>query len=151
VAEILKVDPITPQPEAVARAAELIRSGQIIAIPTETLYGLTADPFQPAALERVFAAKNRPPDAPLLLLVDSIEMAISLSSNIPAPFRALTKRYWPGPLTIVVEASERIPAMVTAHTGRVGLRLPSAAVPRAIVEALGGPITGTSANRSGRS
>jgi L-threonylcarbamoyladenylate synthase len=148
-AEILKIDPIAPQSERVARAAYLIRQGQLVAIPTDTLYGLAADPFQTAAIERLFIAKDRPANSPVLLLVDSIEMVTGLSKNLPRSFHALAKRFWPGPLTIVVGASERIPAIVTAHTGRVGLRLPAAAVPRAIVGALGTPITGTSANRSG--
>lgn len=151
VAEILNVDPITPQSERIARAAELIRQGQVIAIPTDTLYGLAADPFQAAAVERLFHAKGRPPAAPVLLLVDSIEMAAGLSKNLPASFHALARGYWPGPLTIVVEATERIPAIVTANAGRVGLRLPAAAIPQALIGALGGPITGSSANRSGRS
>ena len=149
-AETLKVDPTAPQPARIARATKLIRQGQVIAIPTDTLYGLAADPFQPAAVERVFTAKGRPPDAPVLLLVDSTEMAVGLTKKLPPFFHALANRYWPGPLTIVVEASERIAAIITANTGRVGLRLPAAAVPRAIVGALGGPITGTSANRSSR-
>jgi L-threonylcarbamoyladenylate synthase len=151
VAELLNVDPIAPQAERIARAAELIRQGQVIAIPTDTLYGLAADPFQAAAVEKVFAVKGRPPDAPVLMLVDSIDMAASLSKELPASFHALAKRYWPGPLTIVVEAAERIPAIVTANTGRVGIRLPAAAIPQALIGALGGPITGTSANRSGKS
>lgn len=149
-AEILQVDSLAPQREVVAQAVDLIRGGQVIAIPTDTFYGLAADPFQAPALERVFTVKNRPPHTAILLLVDSVEMATSLSRSLPDSFHALTKRYWPGPLTIVVEASERIPAVVTANTGRVGLRLPAAAVPRAIVAALQGPITGTSANQSGR-
>ncbi|MBI2819468.1 MAG: L-threonylcarbamoyladenylate synthase, partial [Acidobacteria bacterium] len=95
--------------------------------------------------------KGRPPAAPVLLLVDSIEMAAGLSKNLPASFHALAKRYWPGPLTLVVEATERIPAIVTANIGRLGLRLPAAAIPQALIGALGSPITGTSANRSGRS
>ena len=148
--EILSVDPTAPQPERLARAAALLRSGGLVAISTDTVYGLAADPFNADAVEKIFAAKGRAPDAPVLLLVDSIEMAVSLSKNLPISFHPLVKRYWPGPLTIVVEASERIPAAVTANTGQVGLRLPAAAIPRALVSALGGPITGTSANRSGR-
>jgi L-threonylcarbamoyladenylate synthase len=143
------LDPIAPQPERVDRAAELIRQGQIVAIPTDTLYGLAADPFQIAAVERVFAIKRRPPSEPVLLLVDSIRMAESLAKGPPASFRALAERYWPGRLTMVVEASPRIPALVTANTGWVGLRFPAAAIPQAIIEAFRGPITGTSANRSG--
>ncbi|MBI3933065.1 MAG: threonylcarbamoyl-AMP synthase [Acidobacteria bacterium] len=150
-AKILEIDPITPQPERVARAAELIRQGCVVGLPTDTVYGLAADPFNVAAVERIFAAKGRSPEAPVLLLVDSTEMAAGLSKNLPAAFHFLTQRFWPGPLTIVVEASDQLPGIVTANTGRVGMRLPAAEIPRALIRALGGPITGTSANVSGHS
>jgi L-threonylcarbamoyladenylate synthase len=149
VAEVLKVDADSPEPDRIGRAAELIRRGEVVAIPTDTLYGLAADPFQTAAVERVFAVKRRAPEEPLLLLVDSAAMAERLAARLPASFRALAQRYWPGPLTIVVDASPEIPAVVTANTGRVGMRLPAAAIPRALAAAVGGAITGTSANRSG--
>ena len=150
VAEILKINPVSPEPEPIARAAGLIQQGGVVAIPTDTVYGLAADPFNNAAVERLFAIKGRPPDSPVLLLVDSMEMAAGLSKNLPASFHALAERYWPGPLTIVVEASERIPGIITANTGRVGIRHPAAAIPQALVRAVGGPITGTSANHSGQ-
>jgi L-threonylcarbamoyladenylate synthase len=149
VAEILSIDAASPQPDRIARAASLLRCGEMVAIPTDTLYGLAADPFQPAAVQRIFAAKGRPAGDPILLLVDSVAMALGLSRNLPASFPALVERFWPGPLTLVVEAAERVPAIVTAGSGEVGLRMPAAAVPRALARALGGPITGTSANRSG--
>lgn len=149
-AEILKVDPDSPESEWMARAAFAIRAGNVVAIPTDTVYGLAADPFQANAVERMFAAKGRSPDAPVLLLVDSIEMAVSLAKDLPESFHVLAKQFWPGPLTVVVEASEELPRMVTANTGRVGLRLPAAAIVQALLRAVGGPITGTSANRSGR-
>ncbi len=148
-AEILKVDPAAPEPERIVRAATLVRRGEVIAFPTDTLYGLAADPFNEAAVERVFAIKERPPDAPLLLLVDSVEMAERCAERLPPLFQRLAARFWPGPLTLVVDASARIPALVTANTGRVGLRLPAAAIAVALVRAVGGPVTATSANRSG--
>ncbi|HWP84230.1 MAG TPA: L-threonylcarbamoyladenylate synthase [Terriglobia bacterium] len=149
-AQILQVDPVAPQPERIALAADCLRRGEVIGIPTDTLYGLAADPFQPAAVERIFAVKGRSPDAPVLLLVDSLEMAGSVAKHLPEAFHLLARRYWPGPLTVVVEAVERLPAIVTGGTGRVGLRLPAAAIPRELSRAFGGPITGTSANRSGQ-
>lgn len=149
-AEILQVNPDSPDSECIARAAFSIRAGHVVAIPTDTVYGLAADPFQTNAVERVFAAKGRPSDSPVLLLVDSMEMAVSLAKDLPESFPVLAKQFWPGPLTIVVEASEELPGVVTANTGRVGLRLPAAAIAQALLRAVGGPITGTSANRSGR-
>src|SRR3989304_3619446 len=102
-----------------------------------------------AGVERVFAIKERPPEPPLLLLVDSVEMAERCAERLPPLFPRLAARFWPGPLTLVVDASARIPALVTANTRRVGLRLPAAAIALALVRAVGGPVTATSANRSG--
>ena len=148
-AEILKVDPVAPEPEGIVRAATVVRQGDVIAFPTDTLYGLAADAFNQAAVERVFAIKERPPESPLLLLVDSVEMAKRCAERLPPLFPRLAARFWPGPLTLVVDASARIPALVTANTRRVGLRLPAAAIALALVRAVGGPVTATSANRSG--
>jgi L-threonylcarbamoyladenylate synthase len=148
-AEILKIDPSHPEPERIARAAEMIRRGQVIAIPTDTFYGLAANPFDLAAVETVFAIKGRPKGNPLLLLVDSLEMAGELSQDTPAQFPHLAKRFWPGPLTIVVNASPRLPPAVTAQTGTIGLRLPRAPIPLALVRAARCPITATSANLTG--
>jgi tRNA threonylcarbamoyl adenosine modification protein (Sua5/YciO/YrdC/YwlC family) len=101
------------------------------------------------AVERVFAIKGRSKHMPLLLLIDSVEMARDLAAGLPAGFERLAERFWPGPLTIVVEASAKVPGAVTGETGRIGLRLPRAAVAVAIVGQTGVPITGTSANRTG--
>ena len=149
-AEILSVDPVAPQPEPIARAAAGIRSGEVVAIPTDTVYGLAADPFNEQAVEKVFAAKGRPADAPILVLVDSVAMAASLALNLPPLFHRLAQRFWPGPLTIVVDGAANVPHIVTAHTGRLGIRWPRAAIASALVAALGGPITATSANLSGQ-
>jgi tRNA threonylcarbamoyl adenosine modification protein (Sua5/YciO/YrdC/YwlC family) len=148
-AVILPVNPLSPEPERIAQAAERIRQGAVVAIPTDTVYGLAADPFNASAVEEVFSLKGRSKSAPLLLLVSSVGMAAGLSSNPPPGFHRLAERFWPGPLTIVLEASPRIPAPVTAHTGNVGLRFPTAAIPCALIEQVGGPITATSANLSG--
>ena len=101
------------------------------------------------AVEKVFAIKGRANGAPLLLLIDSVEMAEDLASELPPKFYRLAKRFWPGPLTVVVEASAKIPGAVTGETGRLGLRLPAAAIPVALVKKAGIPLTGTSANRTG--
>ena len=148
-AEIVQVNPDVPQPHPIARAAELIRRGYVVAIPTDTFYGLAANPFDRAAVERVFAIKGRSQSAPLLLLIDSVEMARELAAELPPNFHRLAQRFWPGPLTMVVEASAKVPTIVTGETGRIGLRVPAAAIPRALVKQAGVPLTGTSANRTG--
>jgi tRNA threonylcarbamoyl adenosine modification protein (Sua5/YciO/YrdC/YwlC family) len=148
-AEIVKVNPERPEPALIARAAQLIQAGQVVAIPTDTLYALAANPFDGEAVERIFAIKGRPQNMPLLLLIDSVEMARELAMDLPPQFHRLAERFWPGPLTIVVEASAKVPARVTGEIGRIGLRLPAAAIPRALVKQAGFPVTGTSANRTG--
>jgi len=148
-AEIWKVNAAQPEPDRIARAAERIRQGQVVAIPTDTFYGLAANPFDPRAVEAVFALKGRPADTPLLLLVDSVEMAADLFWEPPPRFHALARRFWPGPLTIVSDAAPKLPAAVTARTGRIGLRLPAASIPVALIHETELPLTGTSANRSG--
>lgn len=149
-AEIAKVNREAPEPEVIARAAELICKGEVVAIPTDTFYGLAANPFDARAVEQVFAIKGRPKNMPLLLLVDSVERARGLTANLPEGFERLARRFWPGPLTIVVEANANVPATVTGNTGRIGLRWPRAATPAAIVRQAGVAITGTSANRTGQ-
>jgi L-threonylcarbamoyladenylate synthase len=148
-AEILQIDPKNPEPERIARAAALIRHSEVIAIPTDTLYGLAANPFDHAAVETVFAIKGRPKHNPLLLLVDSLEMAAELSAQLPATFHKLAAQFWPGPLTIVVSASAKLSSAVTAGTGTIGLRLPQAPIAVALIRAAACPVTATSANRSG--
>ena len=148
-AEIVKVNPDSPESSQIGRAAELIQRGHVVAIPTDTFYGLAANPFDTGAIERVFAIKGRAKSAPLLLLIDSVEMARELAAELPPNFHRLAQRFWPGPLTIVVEASAKVPGPVTGETGRIGLRVPAAAIPRALAKQAGVPLTGTSANRSG--
>ncbi|MBI2816660.1 MAG: threonylcarbamoyl-AMP synthase [Acidobacteria bacterium] len=148
-AEIIKVDYFSPQPLPIACAAEVLRRGEVVAIPTDTFYGLAANPFDVAAIEKVLAIKGRPGSNPLLLLIDSLEMAAALSSSLPPLFHSLANRFWPGALTIVVEASAALPPAVTGNTGTIGLRLPRAEVPLALVRKAGFPITATSANRTG--
>lgn len=127
----------------------LLRGGDIIAFPTDTAYGLGADPFNDAAVERLFEVKGRPETKPILLVVASLEMAeaVGQASEI---FRAVADRFWPGPLTLIVEAQPRLSAKLTAGTGNIGLRWPSAGFATALVARLGMPITATSANRTGQ-
>jgi L-threonylcarbamoyladenylate synthase len=148
-AEILKISPETPQRSAVDYAASFVKRGDVIAIPTDTFYGLSADPFNLAAIERVFQIKGRPENRALPILVDSIEQAVELARDVPDAFLTLAHKFWPGALTIVVEATHRLPLKVTGNSGCVALRWPNSRITTALIEAVAGPVTGTSANLSG--
>jgi L-threonylcarbamoyladenylate synthase len=119
-----------------------------VAFPTDTVYGLGADPFNLAAVAEVFRLKGRAFTRPLPLLVNSLDQAIDLASGPPAVFFDLAKKYWPGPLTLVVPASQSLPLKLTSNTGHVGLRWPRSPLALALITAAGRPLTGTSANRS---
>ena len=147
--EVLKVNSDKPDAERIAYAAHLIRTGQVVAIPTDTLYGLAADPFNLNAVDQIYRIKGRAWHKALLLLVSSIEQAEDLAANIPEAFYALARRFWPGPLTLVIPASSRLPRKITGNTGKVALRFPNAKIPVALIRELGIPLTGTSANLAG--
>jgi len=146
-AEILKVDNQRLE-FALLYAVRLILAGKVVAFPTDTFYGLGADPFNLAAVSEVFRIKGRTADRPLPLLVDSIDQAVDLANDPPRLFFELATKFWPGPLTIIVPASRQIPLKVTANTGKVGLRWPKALLATALIEAAARPLTGTSANLS---
>lgn len=148
-AEILKISPHSPQRDAIDYAASFIKRGDVVAIPTDTFYGLSADPFNLAAIERVFQIKGRPENRALPILVDSVEQAVELARDIPDAFLTLAHKFWPGALTIVVEATHRLPLKVTGNSGRVALRWADSRITTALIGAVGGPVTGTSANLSG--
>jgi tRNA threonylcarbamoyl adenosine modification protein (Sua5/YciO/YrdC/YwlC family) len=148
-AELLKVSAGSPDSTAIRYAADLIKRGRVVAVPTDTFYGLAADPFNLAAVEEIYRVKGRPENRALPILVDSIEQAAILARDLPLNFVKLAKKFWPGALTIVVEASHTLPLKVTANKGRVALRWPKSRVACALIEQVGSPITGTSANISG--
>jgi L-threonylcarbamoyladenylate synthase len=129
-------------------ATRLILGGKVVAFPTDTFYGLGADPFNLAAVTEIFRIKRRIADRPLPLLVASLDQAAELAQNPPALFFTLAKKFWPGPLTLVVPASRLIPLKITANTGKAGLRWPRAPMAVALVAAANRPLTGTSANLS---
>jgi L-threonylcarbamoyladenylate synthase len=132
---------------SVERAAQLIRSGRLVAFPTETVYGLGANALDPAAVERIYAAKGRPHSSPLIVHVDSLEMAQTLASRWPESATILARRYWPGPLTVVVLKQPAIPDVVTAGLPTVGLRVPDHPLALALIRQAGVPIAAPSANR----
>jgi L-threonylcarbamoyladenylate synthase len=131
----------------IERAAQLLRQGGLVAFPTETVYGLGANALDPAAVRRIFEVKGRPATSPLIVHVDSLEMARELASEWPAEAEALAVRHWPGPLTLVVPKTGRIPAIVTAGLPTVGLRMPAHPVALELIAAAGVPIAAPSANR----
>lgn len=136
-------------PQGIARAREIICAGGIIAFPTETYYGLGADAWNRAALEKLFEVKKRRADKPLLLLIAQQIWLPNLVKKISPVAEKLMSHFWPGPLTLIFEAAENLPEILIAGTGKVGIRISSNPVAQALVEAIGGPITATSANRSG--
>ena len=126
----------------------LLRSGAVIAFPTDTAYGLGADPFNNAAIDRIFQIKGRSETKPILLLVSSVAMAESVTEP-DGVFYDLVEQFWPGPLTIILQAAKSVPLKVTAGTQTVGVRWPMARFATRLVERFGQPITATSANQSG--
>jgi tRNA threonylcarbamoyl adenosine modification protein (Sua5/YciO/YrdC/YwlC family) len=150
-AEILKINREKPEASLIRYAADQIRAGEVLGMPTDTFYGLAADPFNLRAVDKVYDIKSRSRHKPLSLLIESVDQAEELSQTLPEEFAVLARRYWPGPLTIIVKASSRLPLKVTANTGNVALRIPNARIPLAVVQAAQIPITATSANLSGES
>lgn len=131
----------------IARAADLIRAGRLVAFPTETVYGLGANALDSAAVRRIFEAKGRPSTSPLIVHVDSEEMARSLVTAWPETAAKLAARHWPGPLTLVLPKAPQVPDEVTAGLPTVGIRMPAHPVALALITAAGVPIAAPSANR----
>ncbi|MBR6220700.1 MAG: threonylcarbamoyl-AMP synthase, partial [Clostridia bacterium] len=141
--------PVTP--EALARAGALIRSGELVAFPTETVYGLGANALDGAAVKRIFEAKGRPGDNPLIAHISATEQLAPLIACEPSPAaRALMDACWPGPMTLIFPKSEHVPDEVTAGLTTVAVRFPAHPAARALIDAAGVPIAAPSANRSGR-
>lgn len=148
--DLIEIEPERPSPQALERAAAIIRAGRVVAIPTDALYTLVADPFNLQAVVQVFLAKGREPHRSLPLLIADLMMAEELAKAPPSRFYVLARRFWPGPLTIIVPASARVPLKVTGNTGRLALRQSRAVVANALLEKLGQPLISTSANISGQ-
>ncbi len=148
--DLVEIESEHPAPEALDRAAAAIRCGAVVAIPTDALYSLVADPFSLNAVGKVFRAKGREPHRSLPLLVSDLMMAQDLASEMPARFHVLARHFWPGPLTIIVPASANVPLRVTGNTGRLALRQSRSVVAAGLLERLGQPLIATSANISGK-
>lgn len=145
-AEILRIHPDEPEPERVQYVVSCLQSGKVVGLPTDTFYGLAVDPVNLRAVESIYEIKSRLKNKPLSLLVASLAQAYELARDLGFDFDRLAERFWPGPLTLIVKASSRLPLRSTANTGNVALRIPDAPIARAVVERFGLPITATSAN-----
>jgi len=158
-AELLRINAHSPEADVLRYAASFLSRGSVVAVPTDTFYGLAADPFNLAAVDEIYRVKGRPETRALPILLNSTEQALMLMRDreeegdglecAPQAFQKLAARFWPGALTIVVTASQRVPLKVTANTGKVALRWPKHAVIEHLIAEFEGPVTGTSANISG--
>jgi L-threonylcarbamoyladenylate synthase len=148
--DLIEIDPERPSMRAIERAAAAVRRGEVVAIPTDALYTLVADPLNLHAVGRVFAAKGRESIRSLPLLVSDIVMAEELASEVSARFYLLARKFWPGPLTIIAPASSRVPLKVTGNTGRLALRQSQSKVANALLARPSQPLIATTANISGQ-
>lgn len=146
---IVKVDPTHPDQGIMNEAGRIIRCGGLVAFPTETVYGLAADCFNLDAVMRVFEVKGRPENKPLPVQVATTEQVSALAAEVNRPAEKLMAAYFPGPLTIIIPAKPSVPEIVTAGTGKIGIRMPNHAVALALIRAAGTPIVAPSANTSG--
>ncbi|MFQ5586811.1 MAG: L-threonylcarbamoyladenylate synthase [Thermodesulfobacteriota bacterium] len=144
--EVLKAD----APEALAQAKKIVEQGGIIAYPTETFYGLGADPYNEDAVKRLFALKGRGFDKPISILAKDQAILRQVVTAVPPAAEGLIKQFWPGPLTIVFRASHQLPALLTAGTGKVGVRVSSNPITQKLLDTIDRPLTTTSANPTGK-
>jgi len=148
-AEVIPIQWDDPEPATIAYAADTLRRGELIAAPTDTLYCILADPYNLAAVMKVYKAKSRAWDRSLPMFVESVDQVAELAQRLPSRFYLLAHRYWPGPLSIIVEASGSVPLKVSGNTGRLAIREPAAKIALKLLAQFGMPIVATSANLSG--
>ncbi|NLY77155.1 MAG: threonylcarbamoyl-AMP synthase [Tissierellia bacterium] len=147
---IVKVNRDNPEVELIKEGAELIKSGKLVAFPTETVYGLGANGLDEEAASKIFVAKGRPQDNPLILHVSSLEEVKQLVKSIPKQAEIIAEKFWPGPLTMIFERSSLIPDVITAGLDTVAIRMPDHKIALELIRASGVPIAAPSANTSGR-
>jgi L-threonylcarbamoyladenylate synthase len=148
-AEILRVHPDEPEADRVRYIVKCLQAGAVVALPTDTFYGLAVDPVNLRAVESIYEIKSRLKHKPLSLLIAEVSQAYDIARDLGNTFDKLAERFWPGPLTVIVRAGAKLPLRSTANTGNVALRVPDAAIARAVVAAFGLPVTATSANLQG--
>lgn len=147
---VLKVDPRTPDVDAIAEAVDVLRRGGLVAFPTETVYGLGAHALDAAAVARIFEAKERPATDPLIVHVESMARVAEVAAEVPAIADVLGARFWPGPLTLILPKRPEVPPLVTAGLDSVAVRVPAHAVARALLARSGLAVAAPSANRFSR-
>lgn len=147
---ILKIDPANPESDLISQAVAVLKDGGVIAYPTETFYGLGVDATNEQAVERLFAVKGRDFKNPIPVVVGDIVHLNQVVNDVPPLAQELIARYWPGPLTLIFRATPSLPDRLTAGTGKIGIRISSHPIARLLAGKLGGPLTSTSANRSGQ-
>ncbi len=147
---IRRIDGRQPRGDVLLEAARIICSGGVVVFPTTSLYGLAVDASNPAAVEKLFVIKQRPPDKPILILVPNLRDIQNLVHDIPLAAERIMTALWPGKLTLIFKAGNGLLPGLTAGTGKIGIRLPVYPVARLLVHAVGKPITATSANISGQ-
>jgi len=149
--KIFRISQSSPDPLVVSEVVRLLKTGSVIAYPTDTFYGLGADIYNKDAIDRIYSIKNRRSDKPIIILISDKKMLRPLIANghVSPIAERLTDTFWPGPLTLVFNASDAVPALLTANTGKIGIRLPDNELCRLLIGELEHPITATSANISG--
>ncbi|OYT48741.1 MAG: threonylcarbamoyl-AMP synthase [Desulfurococcales archaeon ex4484_42] len=147
---VVKVDPINPDVGLLRNIAEVIRSGGLVVFPTETVYGLGANAYDAKAVIKIFKAKERPIDNPLIVHINSINQLVNLTSEQPEEVFIIAKKFWPGPITVVLPKSKKVPKEVTAGLPTIAIRMPAHPVALKLIELSGVPIAAPSANLSGK-
>lgn len=148
--KVIKLSPKNPDPKAIANAVDVLKSGGLVCFPTETVYGLGADSFNVPAIQRLFEAKQRPSDNPLIVHVGDFREVSLFAGDIPPKAKTLAGQFWPGPLTLVLQGKETVPDIVRAGLRTVALRVPNHAVALALIREFGSGVVAPSANLSGR-
>ncbi|MEI7636281.1 MAG: L-threonylcarbamoyladenylate synthase [Syntrophus sp. (in: bacteria)] len=147
--DIISIDPLDIAPSSIEKAVTILEAGGVVAFPTETFYGLAADAMNEKAVDRIFEIKGRSFNNPIALIISREDDLDLLTDNIPAAAKRLMAAFWPGPLTIVFQASPSVSPRLTAGTGKIGVRISSHPIAHALATGMGRPITATSANLSG--
>ena len=148
--QFVKIDIENPQEDRIAAAAKILREGGLVALPTETVYGLGGNALDPEAASKIYAAKGRPSDNPLIAHIADREALEELVAEIPPAAQILMDRYWPGPMTLVFPKTDKVPYGTTGGLDTVAVRMPSHPIARALIRAAGVPVAAPSANVSGR-
>ena len=147
---LVKIDEKQIDFKLIEKAGEIIKGGGLVAFPTETVYGLGGDALNPASAKKIYSAKGRPSDNPLIVHISEMGALSRIVRKVPEAAIKLAERYWPGPLTMIFEKADCIPKETTGGLETVAVRMPSNQIARALIEAAGGYVAAPSANRSGR-